>query len=66
MLDPRNVQIRCASFLKRGTGYVVECLNVKAGLVQPHLLFASRDTNCDTLVFLSPETRDVAICVSGR
>ena len=43
-----------------GHGYAVEYLNVQAGLVQPHLLFAFRDANRDTLVFLYPEIRDVA------
>ena len=43
-----------------GHGYAVEYLNVEAGLVQPHLLFAFRDANRDTLVFLYPEIRDVA------
>ena len=42
------------------SGYAVEYLNVQAGLVQPHLVFAFRDTNRDTLVFLHPEIRDVA------
>ena len=40
--------------------------NVYAGFVQPHLFFALRDTNRDTLVSLRPEARDVATRVSGR
>ena len=53
-------------FLKHGTGHAVECLNVDAGLAQRHLFFCIRDTNRDTLVFLRPETSDVATRVSGR
>ena len=41
-----------------------QCLNVQAGLVQPQLLFAFRDANRETLVFLRTETRNVATRVS--
>ena len=42
---------------------LIYCLNVKAGLVHPHLLFFCFSKH---FVSLRPETRDVATCVSGR
>ena len=62
--------IRCV--LKHGTGHAV--LNVWAGFVSriylfifiQFIFFPFRDTNCDTLVFLRPETRHVATRVSRR
>ena len=41
-------------------------LNVLTSIVQPHLVFAFRDTNRDTLVFLSPETRDHGVAMATR
>ena len=38
----------------------------REGFVQPHFFFAFQDTNCDTLVSLRSETRDVATHVWER
>ena len=51
--------------VKHGTGHAVECLNVYAGLVQPHLFVCFSRHQSWHSVSLHPETRDVATRVSG-
>ena len=51
-------------FLKHGSGHAMfKCLGWPCPAT---FIFCFRDTNRDTLVFLRPETRDVATRVSGR